>query len=72
LNFAGTIEDYKLLEKMNKITNCKYSEMKHIALGIGGSLQELNEKCKPSNLNVCDVVFERKGVCVCRLGRASD
>lgn len=44
----GTIEDYKLLEKMNKVTICKYSEMKHIALSIGGALQELNEKCENS------------------------
>ena len=43
---AGTIEDYKLLEKMNKITICKYSEMKHIALSVGSALQELNEKCE--------------------------
>ncbi|KAK7111173.1 biogenesis of lysosome-related organelles complex 1 subunit 2-like [Littorina saxatilis] len=42
----GTIEDYKLLEKMNKVTICKYSEMKHIALSVGGALQELNEKYK--------------------------
>ncbi|KAK7507234.1 hypothetical protein BaRGS_00001169 [Batillaria attramentaria] len=42
----GTIEDYKLLEKMNKITICKYSEMKHIGLSIGSALQELNEKYK--------------------------
>ncbi|PVD39166.1 hypothetical protein C0Q70_01794 [Pomacea canaliculata] len=42
----GTIEDYKLLEKMNKVTICKYSEMKHIALSIGSALHDLNEKYK--------------------------
>ena len=45
-SISGTIEDYKLLEKMNKVTLCKYSEMKHIATNVGGALQELNEKCK--------------------------
>ncbi|XP_005098058.1 biogenesis of lysosome-related organelles complex 1 subunit 2 [Aplysia californica] len=40
----GTIEDYKLLEKMNSVTMNKYSEMKHIALSISGALKDLNEK----------------------------
>ncbi|KAL5019421.1 hypothetical protein ScPMuIL_005143 [Solemya velum] len=40
----GTIEDYKLLEMMNKITITKYSEMKHIALNLGVALQDLNDK----------------------------
>ncbi|XP_052781709.1 biogenesis of lysosome-related organelles complex 1 subunit 2-like [Mya arenaria] len=40
----GTIEDYKLLETMNKVTVSKYSEMKNTAGEIGGALQELNEK----------------------------
>ncbi|KAL4239341.1 biogenesis of lysosome-related organelles complex 1 subunit 2 [Mactra antiquata] len=42
----GTIEDYKLLETMNKVTVSKYSEMKNSATEIGTSLQELNEKYK--------------------------
>ncbi|CAL1529847.1 unnamed protein product, partial [Lymnaea stagnalis] len=42
----GTIEDYKLLERMNKVTMTKYSEMKHIALSISGALKELNDKYK--------------------------
>ena len=46
--FQGTIEDYKLLEKMNTLTMNKYSDMKHIALSISGALKELNEKCKYS------------------------
>lgn len=46
----GTIEDYKLLEKMNKVTICKYSEMKHIALSIGSALHDLNEKCEFSSI----------------------
>ncbi|KAH9519779.1 biogenesis of lysosome- organelles complex 1 subunit 2 [Bulinus truncatus] len=40
----GTIEDYKLLEKMNQITMNKYSEMKQIALGVSGALKDLNDK----------------------------
>ena len=31
---------------MNKVTICKYSEMKHIALSVGSALQDLSEKCK--------------------------
>uniref|UniRef100_A0A2C9LNK1 Biogenesis of lysosome-related organelles complex 1 subunit 2 n=1 Tax=Biomphalaria glabrata TaxID=6526 RepID=A0A2C9LNK1_BIOGL len=40
----GTIEDYKLLESMNKITMNKYAEMKQIALSVSGALNELNNK----------------------------
>jgi biogenesis of lysosome-related organelles complex 1 subunit 2 len=42
----GTIEDYKLLEKMNQLTTNKYSEMKHIALSISGALNDLSDKYK--------------------------
>ncbi|KAK6185171.1 hypothetical protein SNE40_007463 [Patella caerulea] len=42
----GTVEDYRLLEKMNKVTVCKYSEMKHIAMNIETALKELNSKYK--------------------------
>ncbi|GFO38102.1 biogenesis of lysosome-related organelles complex 1 subunit 2-like [Plakobranchus ocellatus] len=42
----GTVEDYKLLEKMNTVTTSRYSEMKHIALSISGALKSLNEKYK--------------------------
>ncbi|KAL3876338.1 hypothetical protein ACJMK2_034199 [Sinanodonta woodiana] len=44
--FDGTIDDYKLLETMNKITIAKYSEMKQIAGNVAHSLQDLNEKYK--------------------------
>ncbi|XP_045214540.2 biogenesis of lysosome-related organelles complex 1 subunit 2-like isoform X2 [Mercenaria mercenaria] len=40
----GTVEDYKLLETMNKVTVSKYSEMKNSAADIGTALQALNEK----------------------------
>ncbi|KAK3586107.1 hypothetical protein CHS0354_033227 [Potamilus streckersoni] len=44
--FEGTVDDYKLLETMNKITIAKYSEMKQIAGNVANSLQDLNEKYK--------------------------
>lgn len=44
--FTGTIEDYKLLENMNRITINKYTEMKSTADEIAERLQTLNEKCR--------------------------
>ena len=43
---SGTIEDYKLLENMNRITINKYTEMKSTADSIAVNLQTLNDKCK--------------------------
>ena len=42
----GTIEDYKLLEQMNKVTLSKYSEMKNLSTAVGNALQDLNDRCK--------------------------
>ena len=42
----GTIEDYKLLENMNRITINKYTEMKSTADSIAVNLQTLNDKYK--------------------------
>lgn len=42
----GTIEDYKLLENMNRITINKYTEMKSTANEIAERLQTLNDKYK--------------------------
>ena len=42
----GTIEDYKLLENMNRITINKYTEMKSTADSIVVNLQTLNDKYK--------------------------
>ncbi|XP_030760701.1 biogenesis of lysosome-related organelles complex 1 subunit 2 [Sitophilus oryzae] len=42
---TSTLDDYKLLENMNKATITKYSDMKHIALNVGKSILELNDKC---------------------------
>ena len=51
---TGTIEDYKLLEQMNKVTFNKYTEMKNIATAVGNALQDLNDRCelKTSTENV--------------------
>jgi hypothetical protein len=43
---SGTIEDYKLLENMNRITINKYTEMKSTADSIAVNLLTLNDKCK--------------------------
>ncbi|XP_017784346.1 PREDICTED: biogenesis of lysosome-related organelles complex 1 subunit 2 [Nicrophorus vespilloides] len=42
---TSTLEDYKLLENMNRATITKYSDMKHIAVNINKSMVDLNEKC---------------------------
>lgn len=42
----GTLEDYKLLEEMNRITITKYSDMKQIAANVSKALKELNDKYK--------------------------
>ncbi|XP_070544511.1 biogenesis of lysosome-related organelles complex-1 subunit 2-like [Ptychodera flava] len=45
-DLAATAEDYKLLEKMNRLTIHKYSEMKQMTSSIATSMQTLNEKYK--------------------------
>ncbi|XP_069476173.1 biogenesis of lysosome-related organelles complex 1 subunit 2 [Ambystoma mexicanum] len=40
---TATSEDYKLLEKMNKLTCLKYMEMKDIAINISRNLKDLNQ-----------------------------
>lgn len=42
---TSTLEDYRLLENMNRATITKYSDMKHIASNVSKSMAELNEKC---------------------------
>lgn len=46
---AGTIDDYKLFEEMNKVTTTKYSDMKQITANVNKALKDLNEKCKSLN-----------------------
>ena len=43
---TSTLEDYKLLENMNKATVTKYSDMKQIAGNIARNMTDLKEKCK--------------------------
>ena len=40
----AVLEDYSLLEKMNKATVTKYSDMRQISGSVSRSLKELNEK----------------------------
>ncbi|GAB6028473.1 Bioproteinsis of lysosome- organelles complex 1 subunit 2 [Chamberlinius hualienensis] len=42
----GTLDDYKLLEEMNKVTLVKYTDMKEIAASVSKTLKELNVKYK--------------------------
>lgn len=42
---TSTLDDYKLLENMNRATISKYSDMKNIAANVGKSMVELNQKC---------------------------
>ncbi|KAF7271372.1 biogenesis of lysosome-related organelles complex 1 subunit 2 [Rhynchophorus ferrugineus] len=41
---TSTLDDYRLLENMNKATTTKYSDMKQIATNMRKSFEELNEK----------------------------
>ncbi|XP_022901910.1 biogenesis of lysosome-related organelles complex 1 subunit 2 [Onthophagus taurus] len=41
---TSTLEDYKLLENMNKVTATKYSDMKQIANSVENSMVDLKEK----------------------------
>jgi biogenesis of lysosome-related organelles complex 1 subunit 2 len=43
---TSTLDDYRLLENMNRATITKYSDMKLIAANVSKSMGELNEKCK--------------------------
>ena len=43
---SGSIEDYVLLEKLNKLTVTKYSEMSDTAKTLTTVMEELDKKCK--------------------------
>uniref|UniRef100_T1JJR6 Biogenesis of lysosome-related organelles complex 1 subunit 2 n=1 Tax=Strigamia maritima TaxID=126957 RepID=T1JJR6_STRMM len=43
---ATTLEDYRLLEEMNRVTITKYSDMKQIATNVSKSLKDLQDKYK--------------------------
>ena len=49
----GSLEDYVLLEKLNKMTVTKYSEMSNTAKTLITAMEELDKKCK---LTVCTYV----------------
>ncbi|XP_065164587.1 biogenesis of lysosome-related organelles complex 1 subunit 2 [Atheta coriaria] len=42
---TSTLDDYKLIENMNRATITKYSDMKHITGNIAKGMTDLNEKC---------------------------
>ena len=44
------MEDYKLLEMMNRISINKYAEMKETAANLNAGLQQLNEKCNTTGI----------------------
>ena len=50
LQISGSLEDYVLLEKLNKMTVTKYSEMSNTAKTLITAMEELDKKCE---LTVC-------------------
>lgn len=42
----GSVEDYKMLEKINKVTAAKYADVRSLVSGVNHSMQDLNSKCK--------------------------
>ena len=50
LLISGSLEDYVLLEKLNKMTVTKYSEMSNTAKTLITAMEELDKKCE---LTVC-------------------
>ena len=53
LQISGSLEDYVLLEKLNKMTVTKYSEMSSTTKTLIAAMEELDKKCK---LTVCSYV----------------
>nr|CAH7755946.1 unnamed protein product [Callosobruchus chinensis] len=46
---TSTLDDYGLLENMNRAVITKYCDMKHLAVNVKKSMTELQEKCKLIN-----------------------
>ena len=53
LLISGSLEDYVLLEKLNKMTVTKYGEMSNTAKTLITAMEELDKKCE---LTVCAYV----------------
>ena len=53
---SGSIQDYVLLEKLNKLTVTKYSEMSDTAKTLITVMEELDKKCK--DLYECMVIWK--------------
>lgn len=43
---TATLDDYKLLENMNKASVLKYSDMKQVAGNISKNMVQLDEQCR--------------------------
>lgn len=54
--FLGSLQDYTLLEKLNKLTITKYSEMSDTAKTLITVMEELDKKCKIFWINECVIV----------------
>ena len=52
--FLGSVEDYHMLEKINKVSAAKYADVKNIVSNVNGSMQQLDTKCK--YIYVCSVI----------------
>ena len=53
LQISGSLEDYVLLEKLNKMTVTKYSEMSNTAKTLITAMEELDKKCKLTVWTLC-------------------
>jgi len=42
---VDSIEDYTMLEKMNRVTSSKYTDIKALVSSVNSSMQDLNAKC---------------------------
>jgi len=45
LLFSGTVDEYRLLERMNRATLSKYTEMKEISSHLTKAMADLKLKC---------------------------
>lgn len=50
--FLASIDDYKILEEMNKLTTQRYKDMHQVADTISTRLKQLSEKCEPFKFSI--------------------